>query len=102
MRTVSPGRTSLVALSRTQSSRAALMAGIEAAKNGTARCLLTASDASDKTVKEVEFYCGKYGIKHLRTELSKSDIGKLCGKDTAVLAVTDQGFTDGFEKIISE
>ena len=75
---------------------------VEAAKNGTAKSLLTASDASEKTVKEVEFYCGKYGVKHFRTELSKTDIGKLCGKDTAVIAVTDQGFTDGFEKIISE
>ncbi|MCR5599672.1 MAG: ribosomal L7Ae/L30e/S12e/Gadd45 family protein [Ruminococcus sp.] len=75
---------------------------VEAAKNGSAVSILTASDASDKTVKEVEFYCGKFNVKHLRTELSKSDIGKLCGKETAVIAVTDKGFTDGFEKIISD
>lgn len=74
---------------------------VEAVRNGTAKCILTASDASDKTVKEVDYYCGKHGVKHLRTELSKSEIGKLCGKETAVIAVTDKGFSDGFEKIIS-
>ena len=75
---------------------------VEAAKNGTAQCLLTASDASPKTVKEVRFYCEKYSVKHLEADISKSDIGKLCGKETAVIAVTDKGFTDGFEKIISD
>ena len=75
---------------------------VEAVKNGTAFCLLTASDASEKTVKEVKFYCEKYGAKSLATEMSKSDIGKLCGKETAVIAVTDKGFADGFERIISD
>ena len=75
---------------------------VEAVKNGTALCLLTASDASEKTVKEVKFYCEKYGVKSLVTEMSKADIGKLCGKETAVIAVTDKGFADGFEKIISD
>lgn len=75
---------------------------VEAAKNGTAKCILTASDASPKTVKEVAFHCGKFGVKHLAADISKSDIGRLCGKETAVIAVTDKGFADGFEKIISD
>ena len=75
---------------------------MEAVRNGTAQCILTALDASEKTVKEVDFFCGKYNVKHLRTELGKTDIGKLCGKDTAVIAVTDKGFSDGFERIISD
>jgi ribosomal protein L7Ae-like RNA K-turn-binding protein len=75
---------------------------VEAAKNGMAHCILTASDASEKTVKETVFYCEKYGIKHFRTEASKYDIGRLCGKETGVVAVTDKGFADGFEKIISD
>ncbi len=75
---------------------------VEAVGNGTAQCLLTASDASAKTVKEVDYYCGKNGVRHLKTELGKSDIGKLCGRETAVIAVTDKGFADGFERIISD
>lgn len=74
---------------------------VESVKKGTAFCLLTASDASEKTVKEVNFFCGKYGISCFVTEMSKSDIGRLCGKETAVIAVTDKGFAEGFERIIS-
>ena len=75
---------------------------VEAAKNGAAFCLLTASDASEKTVKEVKYYCEKYGIRAFITEMSKFEIGRLCGKETAVIAVTDKGFADGFERIISD
>lgn len=75
---------------------------VEALKNGTAHCILTASDASEKTVKEVDFHCNKYSVRHFCTELTKADIGRLCGKETAVMAVTDKGFADGFGKILSD
>ncbi|MCM1505865.1 MAG: ribosomal L7Ae/L30e/S12e/Gadd45 family protein [Ruminococcus flavefaciens] len=68
-------------------------------KNGTAYCILTASDASEKTVKEMDFICRKYSVKLIKTELSKEDMGRLCGKVTAVIAVCDKGFADGFIKI---
>ncbi len=70
----------------------------EAVKNGSP-CILTASDASEKTVKEAAYICGKYGAGLIRTELTKAEIGKLCGKDTAVLAVNDKGFSEAFGKI---
>lgn len=71
----------------------------DAVKNGTAYCVLTASDASEKTVKEIDFICRKYSVPLIRTELSKDEIGQLCGKVTAVIAVCDKGFADGFAKI---
>ena len=71
----------------------------DAVKNGTAYCILTASDASEKTVKETEFICNKYSVPVLKTELSKEEIGSLCGKVTAVIAICDKGFADGFIKI---
>lgn len=73
---------------------------VEAVKTGTAYCIITASDASEKTVKEAVFYCEKYGKPHIRSEISKSEIGSLCGKETAVIAVCDKGFSDGFMKIL--
>lgn len=73
----------------------------EAVKENKVSCVLTAADASAKTVKETEFVCGKADIPVLHTELSKAEIGHLCGKDTAVIAVCDSGFADGFAKIIS-
>ena len=72
----------------------------EAVTAHKAACILTASDASAKTVKEAEFIGGKYNVPVYQTPLSKDDIGKLCGKSTAVIAVTDKGFAEGFRKIV--
>lgn len=74
----------------------------DAVKNGSAACILTASDASAKTVKEAEFIGGKYSVPVLMTELSKAELGMLCGKETAVLAVCDKGFAGAFAKMISQ
>ncbi|MCM1313966.1 MAG: ribosomal L7Ae/L30e/S12e/Gadd45 family protein [Prevotella sp.] len=71
----------------------------DAVRNGTAYCVLTASDASEKTVKETEFICNKYSVPVLKTELSKEEIVSLCGKVTAIIAICDKGFADGFVKI---
>lgn len=71
----------------------------ESVENGAAFAVLTASDASEKTVKEIRFVCGKYDIPVLTTELEKSEIGRFSGKETAVIAVCDKGFASGFIKI---
>lgn len=68
--------------------------------SGKAFAVITAADASAKTIKEVRFICDKYGIKVLPSELEKNDISRLCGKETAVIAVCDKGFAGGFLKII--
>ena len=70
----------------------------DAVRSGKAFCVLTACDASPKTLKEIDFICGKFGVPHLPTELEKSDIARLCGKETAVIAVCDKGFAEGFAK----
>ncbi|NLT08635.1 MAG: 50S ribosomal protein L7 [Ruminococcus sp.] len=73
----------------------------EAVKNGSAVCLLTAADASAKTIKEAEFIGGKYNVPVLVSDMTKAEIGVLCGKETAVLAVCDKGFAGAFAKLIS-
>lgn len=75
---------------------------MDAVKDGKAFCVLTACDASPKTLKEVDFVCGKYDSVHLRTGLAKEEIARLCGKETAVVAVCDKGFADGFAKRIQK
>ncbi len=74
----------------------------DAVKTGKAFCVLTASDASPRTLKEVGFICEKFGVPHLHTELEKSEMARLCGKETAVIAVCDKGFADGFAKKLKE
>lgn len=71
----------------------------EAVESGKAFAVLTAADASGKTVKEVRFVCGKYNVPVIETELEKAEIGRYCGKETAVLAICDKGFAGGFLKI---
>lgn len=71
----------------------------DAVKNGTACCILTASDTSEKTVKEIDFICKKYSVPHIKTEVSKDEMADICGKVTAVIAICDKGFSDGFVKI---
>lgn len=71
----------------------------EAVMNGDASCVLAAADASEKTVKEARFVCGKANVPVFVTELKKEDIDRLCGKETAVIAVCDKGFAGGFEKL---
>lgn len=73
----------------------------DAIKNNMAYCILTASDASEKTIKEISFVCEKYSIPLIKTELSKDELSHICGKVTAVIAVCDKGFSDGFSKISS-
>lgn len=75
---------------------------MDAVKDGKAFCVLTACDASAKTLKEVDFVCGQYDTVHLHTGLAKEEIGQLCGKETAVIAVLDKGFADGFIKKIQK
>lgn len=71
----------------------------EAVENNKAFAVLAAADASEKTVKEIRFVCEKKEIPVIITELEKSEIGSLCGKETAVMAVCDKGFAGGFLKI---
>ena len=71
----------------------------ESIKEGTAYCVLTASDTSEKTIKETLFICEKYSVPMLKTELSKDEMANICGKVTAVIAICDKGFANGFFKI---
>ena len=71
----------------------------EAVKCGRAFCVMTACDASAKTIKEAAFISERYGVPHIATELTKEELAHLCGKQTAVLAVTDRGFAEGFGRI---
>lgn len=71
----------------------------DAVKSGKAFCVLISCDASEKTVKETNFVCNKYGIPVIETGLSKEETGSLFGKSTAVTAVSDRNFADGFAKI---
>lgn len=74
----------------------------EAVLSGKAYCVLTACDASGKTVKEIQFVCSGNNIPVIDSGLQKSEIARLCGKETAVIAVCDRGFAQGFSKFANQ
>lgn len=74
----------------------------EAVLNGKAYCVLTAGDASGKTVKEIQFVCSGNNVPVIDSGLEKAEIGRLCGKETAVIAVCDRGFAQGFSKLANQ
>jgi ribosomal protein L7Ae-like RNA K-turn-binding protein len=53
--------------------------------------VLTASDLSEKTKKEVRFECDKYGIEVTVIAGTLDDIKNIIGKRTGVLAILDEG-----------
>lgn len=63
-----------------------------AVKNGKVTLLLTASDLSEKSVKEVDFLSRTYSVPHLRLDLSMEDIARTIGKKTGIIGITDPGF----------
>ncbi len=72
----------------------------DGAYEGKVQCILTACDASPKTVKEAVFVCGECWLKHFTTALTKSELEWLCGKPTAVIGICDGGFTKAFGKFL--
>lgn len=54
--------------------------------------LLTASDLSSKTVKEVRFLAEKRSIPWLPLPHTLEEMPKVIGRKTGVVGVTDQGF----------
>lgn len=68
-------------------------------KNGRIYFVLCACDASEKTVKEIMFMCGKYNAPFAETDITKEETERFFGKQTAVIGICDKGFADGFARI---
>lgn len=64
----------------------------KAVQAGEISLLLTASDLSPKTVKEVRFLAEQKQIPFILLDETMSEIGNRIGKKTGVLGVADQGF----------
>jgi ribosomal protein L7Ae-like RNA K-turn-binding protein len=71
----------------------------EEMKSGRVSCVMTAADISAKSLKETKFMCSRYGVNHIETELTKEEIGHISGKQTAVIAVCDEGFAKRFAEL---
>ncbi|MBR4761462.1 MAG: ribosomal L7Ae/L30e/S12e/Gadd45 family protein [Clostridia bacterium] len=67
----------------------------EAVKRRSAKCVLYACDISEKSKKEILFYCDKFGVKAL--ELCKTgmeDLSKYVGRRCGVIAIIHDSFSN--------
>lgn len=74
----------------------------EALPAGKVRGVVTASDVSPKTLKEVQFYCQKYKVPVCPVPLNMEQFGSAIGRKAAVAAVLDAGFFDRIRELCSE
>lgn len=74
----------------------------EAMKNGTVYCIITASDLSAKSEKEIRFNADKYGVPVIGICISKNTLGSFLGKPTGIVAVCDKGFAERFIQLDAE
>lgn len=64
----------------------------ESVENGEVKAVFVACDLSDKSKKEVAFFCGKHSVPVYCLPLSKEEIKIAVTKGSGVLGVTEDGF----------
>ena len=71
-------------------------------KDGTAKLVIVAQDASDNTKKEFSDMCSYYGVP-IAFIGTKEELGKSMGKEIrASLSITDQGLASSVSKLLQE
>lgn len=83
-----------------------LAMGLELAKDalyhGMAAGVLTASDASEKSKKEAEFFSAQAEVPLLELPFTKVEMGQAVGRASGVFAVCDDGFFCRMQELIQQ
>jgi len=75
---------------------------LKAVRQGKAKLVIIAGDASDNTKKKYRDKCGTYGVKVVEA-LDRAVLGHAIGKAERVLiAVTDAGFSSSIQRSLSQ
>jgi ribosomal protein L30E len=53
--------------------------------------IVTASDLSEKSRKEIKFHCGKHGKPVIEINATMNEIESVLGKKTGIIAILDDG-----------
>lgn len=74
----------------------------DAINSGQAKLIIYASDVSDRTKRSMDWVLENSfnKIPAKDTDLPMFEYGRICGKITGVLALTDKGFADAAAKLI--
>ncbi len=68
-------------------------------KNGFAKLGIVASDISDKSKKEVKFFCDKNNVSFIEIDFKIEELSHAVGKKAGILSVNDKGFADSIYRI---
>ena len=76
----------------------------EAAQKGEARLVLYAADFSPRSRERMENALAKSGSPpgSRTVEATMQDLARVCGKQAGVVAVADEGFAAGMEKLLCD
>ncbi|MCR4646174.1 MAG: ribosomal L7Ae/L30e/S12e/Gadd45 family protein [Oscillospiraceae bacterium] len=74
----------------------------EALETGKVCGVITASDISPKTYKEVCYFCQKHNVPVEQLPMDMAVLGAAIGRKAAVVAVTDQGFFDRIRQLCTD
>lgn len=64
----------------------------EACRNKTAKAVAVAADISQNSLKEIKYYCQRYGVTLCSLEMTMNEVGESLGKRTGIITVCDPGF----------
>ncbi len=75
---------------------------LEALPSGKVYGVLTVSDISPKTYKEVCYHCGRASVPVCPVPLTMLEMGNAIGRKAAVAAILDEGFFRRIQAITAE
>jgi len=78
-------------------------ASATAARRGEAKLIITASDASDASVRRAISNAELNGVKYLAVPFTMFELGQTAGRGSpGTIAFLDKGLADGFSKKVAE
>ena len=78
-------------------------AAVSSVKSRKACLVVTTEDISQKSRKEIVFFCGKADIKSLVLEgISIKDVSDAVGRKCGIISVNDSGFADALIKALEQ
>ena len=83
-----------------------LYLGFEAIEDGIKKkkvsLIIVANDTSDKTKKEMKFFCDKYGIKLITFGTIEGNSHSIGKKNRAIIGICDSGLAKKFQELVDE
>ena len=78
-------------------------AAVASARRGTANLLITASDASDGSIRRAKANAQSNGVKYIAVPYTRYELGNITGRGSpGTIAFLDKGLADGFTDRLAE